>query len=173
VTTMQIFEAGIWSFGASACCAIYFNAEKRDVVLGAVLGSVGWVVYAVFKAGGGQEALGYFAGAFAAAVFAEFFAVVMRRPATVYLVPGIIPLVPGGGIFYMMRAVVRGEFSEALSAGYSAIAAAVAIALGIAIASSTARIIAITLRSRQHKTLKKTEPLVYLPEDIDDSIPLK
>lgn len=168
MTLIQLLEAGFWSFGASACCAVYFNAEKKDVVFGAVLGSIGWVVFAAFKAGGGAEAFGYFAGAFAAAGSAEFLAVVMRRPATVYLVPGIIPLVPGGGIFYMMRAVVRGEFPEALSAGYGALAAAVAIALGIAIASSTARIITLAVKGRLRNGKGAAERTVYFPEDVDN-----
>jgi uncharacterized membrane protein YjjB (DUF3815 family) len=168
MTILQLFEAGLWSFGASACCAVCFNAEKKDVFFGAVLGSIGWIVYAAFKAGGGAEALGYFAGAFAAAGSAEFLAVAMHRPATVYLVPGIIPLVPGGGIFYMMRAVVKGEFPVALSAGYGALAAAVAIALGIAIASSTARIIATALKGRPFREKRKAEHTVYLPDDIDN-----
>ncbi|MCK9170892.1 MAG: threonine/serine exporter family protein [Treponema sp.] len=166
MTMIQLAAAGLWSFGASACCAVCFNAEKKDIILGAVLGAAGWVIYAAFKAGGGAEALGYFAGAFAAAGFSEFLAVLLHRPATVYLVPGIIPLVPGGGIFYMMRAVVKGEFPEALSAGYGALTAAVAIALGIAIASSTARIITAAVKRRPHKGEKIPDHPVYFPDDI-------
>jgi uncharacterized membrane protein YjjB (DUF3815 family) len=168
MTLVQIFEAWLWSFGASACFAVFFNAEKRDIVLSAVLGSIGWIVYLAFKSGGGAESIGYFAGAFSVAVFAEILAIVLHRPATVYLIPGITPLVPGGGIFFMMRGVVRGEFSEALSAGYEALATAVAIALGIAIASSTARIVAMAVKGKQRKLIEEMDMPVQLPEDVDN-----
>ena len=82
----------------------------------------------------------YFAGAFSVAIASEFLAYLIKNPATVYLLPGLLPLVPGGGMFQTMRAAVSGNMDTALSLGYATLGAAGAIALGIAIASSIARL---------------------------------
>ncbi len=61
----------------------------------------------------------------------RFAAVFMRCPVTVFLVAGIIPLVPGAGIYWTAYYLVMGDTSLALSNGFAAIRAAVAIVLGI------------------------------------------
>ena len=148
--TAKIALESLWAFGASACCAFYFNAEKKDALIASALAGVGWFLFCVFKINGGHEAFGCFCASCAVAFGAEAFAVIAKRPATVCLVPGIIPLVPGGGVFLMMRSAVQGDFSASLSYGYGALGEAVAIALGIAIASSVAR----TVRAVIAKYLK-------------------
>ena len=148
--TAEIALESLWAFGASACCAFYFNAEKRDALIASALGGIGWFLFCVFKLYGGRESFGCFCGACAVAAGAEVFAVIAKRPATVYLVPGIIPLVPGGGVFLMMRSAVQGDFSASLSYGYGALGAAVAIALGIAIASSIARTVRTAIAKRRN-----------------------
>lgn len=151
--TAKIALESVWAFGAAACCAFYFNAEKRDALIASLLAGIGWFLFCVCKLYGGHEAFGCFCASCAVASGAEVFAVIVKRPATVYLVPGIIPLVPGGGVFLMMRSAVQGDFSASLSYGYSALGEAVAIALGIAIASSIARTVraAIAKRHRIHR----------------------
>ena len=166
MTVWKIVQAGLWAFGASAFCAVYFNAEKKDILFGAVLGSAGWILYTVFKNKTGSEALGFFIGAFAASSSAEILAVITHHPATVYLVPGIIPLVPGGGIFLMMRAAVQGEFQRSLSAGYSTLTSAVAITLGIAIATSAARIASTAYRAGKRRIHGKADT-DFIPDDFE------
>ena len=148
--TAKIALESLWAFGASACCAFYFNAEKKDALIASALGGIGWFLFCVCKINGGHELLGCFCASCAIAAGAEAFAVIAKRPATVCLVPGIIPLVPGGGVFLMMRSTVQGDFSASLSYGYGALGAAVAIALGIAIVSSIARTVRTAIAKRHN-----------------------
>lgn len=137
----DILLAGIYAAGAAGFCAFYFNTNKFDVLWGALLGALGWIVYLAVQRSGGSVMYAYFAGAFSVAIAAEILALLIKNPATVYLLPGLLPLVPGGGMFQTMRAAVSGNMDTALSLGYATLAAAGAIALGIAIASSIARLI--------------------------------
>jgi uncharacterized membrane protein YjjB (DUF3815 family) len=168
MTILHIALAGVWSFGAAACFAFVFNTQKSDVVWGALFGSVGWMLYVAIKAGTASEAWGNLGGAFAVAVCSESCAIVFRRPATVFLVPGILPLVPGGGIFNMMHAVVQGKLDEAAAAGYLTLTAAGSIALGIAVASSIARIIALGIRNRHQRRIERAEEAVPVTDAFDD-----
>jgi uncharacterized membrane protein YjjB (DUF3815 family) len=87
-------------------------------------------------------------GALCVGIFSEIAAAVYRKPATVYIIPGIIPLVPGGGMYETMLYSVLGNRETASFIGFRTLSAAAAIAVAIAIASSLARFVArIRLRS--------------------------
>jgi len=61
-------------------------------------GAIGWLVYLLFLEGWGVVMANFF-GTMAIALLAHIFARVMKAPVTVFLIPGILILVPGGGLF--------------------------------------------------------------------------
>ena len=60
----DILLAGIYAAGAAGFCAFYFNTNKFDVLWGALLGALGWIVYVIIQKTGGSAMYAYFAGAF-------------------------------------------------------------------------------------------------------------
>lgn len=138
---LDLFLAALYAAGAAGFCAFYFNTNKYDVIWGGVLGALGWIVYLLVLKSGASSMYAYFLGAFSVALVSEILAIIIKNPATVYLLPGLLPLVPGGGMFQTMRSAVSGNMEGALSLGFATLGAAGAIALGIAIASSIARLI--------------------------------
>jgi len=138
---LDILLAALWSAAASGCFAVCLNAFRHNIIESASLGAIGWVLYlAVFGRTGSQFA-GYFAGAFAVGTFAEILASILKKPASIFILPGFLPLVPGGGMFNTMEAALNNNLETAATLGYQTLGAAGAIALGIALASSAARII--------------------------------
>lgn len=162
-----LVKAALFSFGAVAGFSFVFNTELKDVWWGALFGAAGWVLYVALYKITGAAAAGYAAGAFAVAVFSEAAAIFLKRPATVFLVPGILPLVPGGGIYNMMFETVSGNLAEAGNAGYSTLIAAGAIALGIAVASSIARVISRSIKTRRRFRLETAERNAYFSDIFD------
>ena len=61
--------------------------------------------------------------------------------ATVLLIIGIIPLVPGGGIYYTMEALVNGDMAMFARFGLETVASAGAIAVGSSLVSAVTRIL--------------------------------
>lgn len=53
-----------------------------------------------------------------AAIASEVFARLFKAPVTVFIIPTILPLVPGAGLFYTISTFFKGELREAL--GYFA-----------------------------------------------------
>ena len=47
----------------------------------------------------------------AAALYAEILARRLRAPATLFLVPAVIPSIPGSNLYYTMQAAVRGQYA--------------------------------------------------------------
>lgn len=156
MSALEITISVIASFGATVGSAIVFNTSKYDIVRAGIVASLGWFVYLLIKNTSPSLAVAYFAGAFVVALLSEVFAFVFKNPATVYLLPGLFPLVPGGGMFQTMEAAVSGNMENALSIGFSTLTAAGAIAIGIAVASSMAKILN---RIAKERAIKQTEKL--------------
>ena len=70
------------------------------------------------------------------AVWSETFARVKKTPAQQYLIIGLIPLVPGGTLYYAMSALVRQDWGQAQLYGYRVSAFVLGIAAGVSLTLS-------------------------------------
>lgn len=129
------------AFFASGAFAYFYYSLRRDIVFSALFGAIGWIVYLVLSSFSAGPAAGCFAGALAVGVCSEFVSRIFGKPATVYIVPGIIPLVPGGGMYETMLFSVWGNRAAASSAGFSTLSVAFAIAVALALVSSFFRLL--------------------------------
>lgn len=129
----------IYSFLSTAGFAVFFNIPKDSVIKSSFCGAVGWAVYIT--------SIEFLSSSIAAALLAaitvglsgEYFAKRFKRPTTTFTIPGIIPLVPGAGMYYTALAVIDKDFASAAELGTEAIFIAVAIAIGIIVSSSFSR----------------------------------
>lgn len=69
--------------------------------------------------------------AMVATVYGEIMARIFKAPVTIYSIPSIIPLVPGGSLYYTMAALVDGNEAEFISRGTDTVMVALGIAIGI------------------------------------------
>ena len=79
---------------------------------------------------------------------AEILARVLKAPATIFLVIGIIPLVPGGGLYYTMDYLINQNYPMFSQVGLQTAAIAAAIAVGASMVTSIVRML--TWRKRPH-----------------------
>ena len=127
----------IVAFIATLAFAVVFNVPVRYLLLGALVGTIGWLV---FKSFGGANTAIFFAS-LGIGLLAEGGARMFRVPVLIIAVPGIIPLVPGAGAYSTMLALVKGDFIGALTKGTETLFAAGAIAVGIALATVPLRLV--------------------------------
>lgn len=129
--------ASIWwqmaaSFFGTAAFAILFGVPRKNYLDAGLAGLAGWVVYlALVRLAGFTPVESSFFGSAAVLVTSRFLAVHRRCPVTVFLVCGIFPLVPGGGLFWTSYYFVSDQARLALSSGFMALKICIAIALGI------------------------------------------
>ncbi len=62
-----------------------------------------------------------------------------KTPATLFLVPAIITMIPGGSLYETMYCMVNGDYMGFFSNGASTVSMALAISVGILLASSLIR----------------------------------
>ena len=126
---LQILAAGI---GTVAFGALFGVPSKYYPYCG-LFGASGWAVYVFLwmRTGFWSEAVVVFLATVLVILMSRFFAVRERCPVTIFLICGILPLVPGAGIYWTCYYLVTGQLDEASTRGFSALKAAVAIVLGI------------------------------------------
>ena len=140
-------------FYAFGCCMAFCVAlHVRGVAMfwTSLGGALGWFVY-VLCAPLQNDILQYFFGTLALAVYAEVMARVRRSPATGYLHVALLPMVPGGGIYYTMEYGISGNTEMFLETGMHTLGIAGALALGILVVSTLARIVALVAEERRER----------------------
>jgi uncharacterized membrane protein YjjB (DUF3815 family) len=133
----------LWAGIATGGFAVLFNLRGKDLPLVAAGGALGWAVAMPVQAATGSQAVSYLLASMVIGVYAELVAAIRRRPASIYIACGIIPLVPGGGMYYTMLEYVRGNNWNGLSTGLATLLAAGAIAVGLAVSSAVSRLLSL------------------------------
>lgn len=123
---MQVLAAAAETFGFS----VLFGVPRRYYARCALISALGWAVYlAVMQRTGAP--LGTFFAALVVALLSRLFAVRCRCPVTVFLISGVIPMVPGGGVYWTAYYLVMDQLQLASETGFHTLKIAVAIVLGI------------------------------------------
>ena len=132
---IQLAAAFIGTVGFSAL----FGAPRHHYVDCGLTGMAGWAVYLLLNGshGAGFSVVGaVFFAALTVASMSHMIAKWRRCPATVFLICGIIPLVPGGGIFWTAYYLVSNHLRVAATTGFAALKATIAIAGGIIVVAA-------------------------------------
>ena len=122
---------------ATISFGITFQMPRRHYLACGLTGAVGWMVY-IF----GVElfalspAIATLVATLPLTGCARFFAIRHKAPVTIFLLPGIFPLVPGAGIYYTAYYFLQGEEVLFASKGAETFKVALALALGIALVCS-------------------------------------
>lgn len=131
----QIFLAAV----IALCFAVVFNVHGHKLPIAAIGGAFAWTVYLSVRALTSSIFIGIFAASGLTALLAELLARQMRAPVTVFLVPTLLPLFPGGDLYYAAAALVRndGSFIDAASL---VLKEAGSIAAGIIVAATLVQV---------------------------------
>ena len=130
-----IFLHFIIAMIATLAFAVLFQAPKSEWGLCGLTGGVGWFVYEYLHLQQGWHLmLATIVATLALTLLSRMFAVVRKHPATVYLLSGIFPLVPGAGIYYTAFYLISGNMEMFSTKGRETIETAGAIVIGIILA---------------------------------------
>ncbi|WP_026884371.1 threonine/serine exporter family protein [Clostridium akagii] len=133
--------ATFYSFLSSLCFAFIFNIRGKNILIASIGGSLSWLIYLIIQNVHGSNTVSLFVAAFVVSIYSEVMARVFRSPVTTYTICGIIPLVPGGGMYDTMFQTISGNISKATLAGLQTLTGAGAIAIAMVMVSSLCRLI--------------------------------
>lgn len=115
--------------------ALLYNIHGKNIHIASVCGAFSYAVYLVVMQFTDSVIVPNFLGGVAIAIYAELAAMIFKAPITVYLVPGIVPLVPGLTIYKAMEACLRGNLAVGGAGVVNTIKIGGAIALGLILTS--------------------------------------
>ena len=126
----------ISAFLVSSAFAILSNTPKKILVLCGISGMMGWLVYIILIRSSYSQILAVFFGACMVNMLAEIFARTFKHPVPLFLIPGIIPLVPGAGMYNTMNALIKNNIDLAIKTGMKTLLIAGSIAIALMLISS-------------------------------------
>lgn len=128
---LEVLAAAV---GTIAFSVLFYVPTKYYIFCG-ICGGTGWIVYSLLIKNGISTEEATFFAAVSVIFLSRSFAVWKRCPATLFMIPGIFPLVPGAGVYWTSYYIVTEELEKASQTGFQALKVAVAIVLGIVFVS--------------------------------------
>ncbi len=143
-----MFLTALYAFISTIGFSILFNTPKKNMIHSGLAGALGWITYVQTQDTLQSVVFAAFAGAFVVGIMGEIFSRIYKIPETLFVVPGIIPLVPGYGIYYTMLKAVENDYSASLHAGIETFLVAIAIASAVISTTSIGRVMKRWLKGR-------------------------
>lgn len=138
---MPILNHFLLAFIATIGFSILFNVPKKSLFYAGITGGLGWSVYIYSKDITLSSTFSNFFAACVVGIIGEIFARVDKKPVTFFIIPGIVPLVPGFGMYSTMITLINNDYAKAAQIGIETLSTSGAIVIGIVLISSIAKIL--------------------------------
>lgn len=131
---------GISAFFGTAAFAILFYLPKKYLVHAGLTGSFVWVIYLIMSQMLDDKVMANFIATLCVALTSHILARVYKTPVTMFLIPGVIPLVPGAGMYKIVQSILDNTVDKTSFYFFQTLQMAGSIALGIFIIDTLFRI---------------------------------
>jgi uncharacterized membrane protein YjjB (DUF3815 family) len=128
---MTMMIQGISAFFATAAFSVIFYIPKKYIIHAGIAGSFGWFIYLILMKLQGDRVLANFVATLIVALTAHVLARIYKTPVTMFLIPGVIPLVPGAGMYHIVQSIIDNTVDQTSYYFFETLQMAGAIALGI------------------------------------------
>ena len=118
---------------------IQFGIEKRVMIWALIASILCCTAYEITVLLGGGFFLSSLIASAVAAAYSDFMAHLVKTPATVMIIPAIVPLVPGGRLYYTMLGAVNSNVAMFSENGKAALLIAAGLAIGIIAVTALSR----------------------------------
>lgn len=138
----------IYALLATLGFGVIFNIKGRNLIFASLGGAITWFIYLLSLKSNTSTLIALFLASVGAGIYSEILARYLKAPVTIFSICSLIPLVPGGGMYYTMLASVQGDINKFLSTGLDTLASAGAIAVGILVASTITKLLLVIQKAR-------------------------
>lgn len=133
---MTFFKNFLFAFISTWGWSVFFNVPKKELNTCSFIGAIGYSLCAMLSVYTQNPVLSNFIASFIVTLLSEFFARFFKKPAVLYIIPGIIPLVPGLKIYNTMLELIQGQYIVALETATQVGMISGAIVMGMLIVTS-------------------------------------
>ena len=133
---------------------LQFGIEKRVIVWALISSILCCAAYEIAAMLGADFFFASLIASAVAAAYSDIMAHVVKVPATVLIIPGIVPLVPGGRLYYTMLGAVSENMSLFSENGRAALSIAAGLAIGIIAVTAISRPLNAKIAEISHRKRK-------------------
>ena len=133
---IQILSGTVGVFGF----AVLFNIRGKRMAATVALGSLSWTIFVLLGSFISGEAVKYFIVALVISLLAEVLARALKTPTTTFIITALVPLIPGGSLYYTMAYAFESNLERFVSKAVHTLSLAAALALGIIVAATLTRL---------------------------------
>ncbi len=149
--TIQIITGLLGTLGFN----ILFNIRGRKLIFASLGGLISWSVFLGLQPLFADEAIRYLLSAAVVTVYGEVLARVEKTPTTTFLVPSVIPLIPGGALYYTMNYALNKQWSQFAHQAFYTLQLALCLAVGIIAVTTTVRLVTGFLTWKKTRNVSK------------------
>lgn len=142
---MDILVKIIVSFFISLSFGVILEAPKKFLMHISIIGAAGRLIYIIFERTH-TVVLATFIATLIIALSSHTLARIFKAPVTIFLIAGILPLVPGMGMYQIVEYFLKSENTLALNAALSTFLTAGAIALAVFIMDSFFKVLKMNVK---------------------------
>lgn len=123
--------------------AMYFNCPKRVLPFACTFSGFVWLVFKYVVLNTNNIILAGFASAFCTGIIGEICARIFKTPALLFILPGLVPMIPGAGTYYTMYYSIFGNYEVFKSTFSETFFTLISLSLGVVASTGLVRIIVI------------------------------
>ena len=131
---LEVIDVFWHVFGATVCTlglVLMYNLEAKPACFAVVGAMIACSIFEFYVYYNGNIFVGALISALAVGSFADIMAHVLKTPTTILLIPGIVPMVPGGLLFNTMLSILEGNTDASSEYGMRALLVALGLTVGI------------------------------------------
>ncbi|MBQ8842001.1 MAG: threonine/serine exporter family protein, partial [Ruminiclostridium sp.] len=110
MTSSELIQIAAGLIG-SLCFGILFNMRGKRLIAAAVGGLLSWGLFVVLSNFVSSEPINYFIVAAVVSLYSEIMARALKTPAAPVVTTSLIPLIPGGSLYYTMASAFESNFT--------------------------------------------------------------
>ncbi|MGI5949324.1 threonine/serine exporter family protein [Peptoniphilus sp.] len=133
---LEFFVACFGTFGFT----IYFKLPKNVRGTVSILSGLIWVTYKYILINTNNYLIAGLLASIIIGVISETLAIYFKKPATVFSLPCLIPLVPGAGMYYIMYYFIESDYDMMTTSLINTVLTTTGLALGIISSQATFRL---------------------------------
>lgn len=134
---IQIATGLIGSFGF----ALLFNIRGKRLAATALGGFLSWFLFVLLGKVIENEVINYFLVAALVSLYAEIMARILKTPTTTFITASLVPLIPGGSLYYTMAYAFRNNQNLFFEKAVYTLQLGGALALGIIVTTAVVNLI--------------------------------
>lgn len=140
ITQVPLWQHFIFAGLATCGFAIFFNVQPKLLLWTVPIGALGWLVYVLGVFNYENPMIYSFTAAAVISLCSEILARRLKQPAILFVIPGILPLVPGVGLYQTVYSIMFKKYGLAATIGTKSVIVSIGIALGILVVASLSRV---------------------------------